>query len=766
MNKSDLRKIISLLIVSGTFFHAVVDPVVAGDQEFDSSVAAILVKRCTECHNGFDLKGGLDLLSKTAVEKGGDSGPTLKAGDLENSLLWQRIASDEMPPEHPIPQEEKAVLAKWISGGANWGTDPIDVFRYSSENRAGYDWWSLQPITRPDPPEYSRRISKQKWNVANNSIDNFILAKLDEHRLLPSPPAEKEILVRRLYLDVTGLPPSPHDLQNALVDDSTDAYERLVDRLLSSPTYGERWARHWLDVIRFGESQGFERDKLRKNSWRYRDWVIDALNQDMPYDEFTKLQLAGDEIARDDMYARIATGFLGAGEWDEVGFSQRSPVFKRVVRQDQLEDMTSAITQTFLGLTVNCARCHDHKFDPILQKEYYQITAALAGTFHGQDIFVDVSTPAELDDNRKKSAVYEYRQNLAKEIGLSDFEIKQLGESKERYGDFSQYSIKSQEPPETHILLRGDPETRGELVQPAGIKSLKGVSAEFELPTDATDSRRRLALAEWIANKGNPLFARTMVNRIWHYHFGTGLVDTPNDLGFNGGQRSHPELLEWLADEFIQQEFSIKSMHRLILTSATYKQSSRSREDAKAVDAGNRLVWRRTPRRLESESLRDTLLAISGQLTSEMHGPGYFDFTTFNANSQFYEVFDPVGESFNRRSVYRTIVRSGRSPFMDTFDCPDPSTKSPNRSVTTTPLQALALMNNSFATRASTMLANRLVYEAGDSVEDQVVYLIRLAYSRNPTDEETEDLVQVIGQVGLVPVCRAVLNSNELVLVR
>ena len=338
-----------------------------------------------------------------------------------------------------------------------------------------------------------------------------------------------------------------------------------MDRLLSSPTYGERWARHWLDVIRFGESQGFERDKLRKNSWRYRDWVIDALNQDMPYDEFTKLQLAGDEIARDNMYARIATGFLGAGEWDEVGFSQRSPVFKRVVRQDQLEDMTSAITQTFLGLTVNCARCHDHKFDPILQKEYYQITAALAGTFHGQDIFVDVSTPAELDDNRKKSAVYEYRQNLAKENGLSDFEIKQLGESKERYVDFSQYSIKSQDPPETHILLRGDPETRGELVQPAGIKSLKGVSAEFELPTDATDSRRRLALAEWIANKGNPLFARTMVNRLWHYHFGTGLVDTPNDLGFNGGQRSHPELLEWLADEFIQQEFSIKKMHRCLL---------------------------------------------------------------------------------------------------------------------------------------------------------------------------------------------------------
>ena len=336
MNKKRLSIRFSFVAYSYLIVSVMTGPAIAQQSDFDSTVAAVLVKRCSECHNSFDLKGGLDVLSLAGALKGGDSGAAIKGGDLENSPLWQRVAADEMPPEHPLSSDEKAILKQWITNGAEWGTDPIDVFRYSSESRAGYDWWSLQPIARPEVPKLSKRNARQKWNVALNPIDHFVLRKLDEHRILPSPPAERALLVRRLYLDVTGVPPSPTDLDEFLRDESPDAYEKLVDRLLSAPAYGERWARHWLDVIRFGESQGFERDKLRKNSWRYRDWVIDALNADLPYDDFAKLQLAGDEIARDDMQSRIATGFLAAGEYDEVGFAQRSPVFKRVVRQDQL----------------------------------------------------------------------------------------------------------------------------------------------------------------------------------------------------------------------------------------------------------------------------------------------------------------------------------------------------------------------------------------------------------------------------------------------
>ncbi len=319
----------------------------------------------------------MDLSGAKSAFAGGDSGVAVVAGQPGESLLWERVSQNEMPPKKPLSDEDKQVLKGWISAGAKWQTDPIDPFRYTSESRAGYDWWSLKPIQRPPLPE----VADETWE--RNSIDRFVLAGLEARGLKPSPRADKRDLIRRVSFDLLGLPPEPEEVAAFLADHSPDAYSRLVDGFLKSPHYGERWGRHWLDIVRFGESQGFERDKLRPNSWPYRDWIIAALNDDMPYDEFVRRQLAGDVIDPDDPRATIATGFLVAAPWDEVGQTQQSAAMKAVVRQDELEDLIGVTAQTFLGLTVNCARCHDHKFDPVTQADYYRLAAVFAGVKHG-----------------------------------------------------------------------------------------------------------------------------------------------------------------------------------------------------------------------------------------------------------------------------------------------------------------------------------------------------------------------------------------------
>ncbi len=323
-------------------------------------------------------KGGLVLSGQATATAGGDNGPAVAPGKPDESLLWQRIAADEMPPKKPLPAAERAVLREWIASGAKWGSDPIDPFRFTSDSRAGYDWWSLQSVARPRPPA----VKHASW--PRGDIDRFVLARAGSGRPSPVARGRPPHADPPALFDLLGLPPTPEEVEAFVADRAADAYARLVDRLLASPHYGERWARHWLDVVRFGESQGFERDKLRPNAWRYRDWVIDALNRDMPYDEFARLQLAGDVLRPGDGEAVIATGFLVTGPYDEVGQMQQSAAMKAVVRQDELEDVVSLVGQTFLGLTVHCARCHDHKFDPIPQREYYRLVAALAGVRHGE----------------------------------------------------------------------------------------------------------------------------------------------------------------------------------------------------------------------------------------------------------------------------------------------------------------------------------------------------------------------------------------------
>jgi hypothetical protein len=646
--------------------------------------------------------------------EGGDQGVVIVPSKPDASLLWEYVHDGKMPPKKPLGDAEKNMLREWIAAGAVWGADPIDPFRATTDKRAGYDWWALQPVVRPKLPA----VKNIHWG--RNAIDAFVLHKLEERGLQPADPADRRTLIRRLSFDLLGLPPTPEDVAAFENDPAPEAYERLVDRYLHSPGYGVRWARHWLDVVRFGESNGFEFDEPRPNAWPYRDWVVNALNRDMPYDAFVRLQLAGDVLRPDDANALKATGFLVAGAYDTVGQTQQSEAMKRVVRQDELEDIIGTVGQTFLGLTINCARCHDHKFDPIRQVEYYQLTAALGGVRHGER-----TLPAVAD---------------------------------------KVYAVAPRQPEKiAHRLLRGDPARSGEAVSAGGVAAIPGVNASFGLPADAPEGERRKKLAAWITHPKNPLFARVIVNRLWHYHFGVGLVDTPNDFGFNGGRPSHPELLEWLAAELAENGWRLKHLHRLIVTSATYRQGASWHESAARVDAGNRLLWRKSPRRLEAETVRDATLFVAGRLNTRIEGPSFQDLRPVRAEGTPAIIYLPAdaGEEPQRRTLYRMWSRGGRNRLLDAFDCPDPSTTAPNRAVTTTPLQALAMLNNAFVLHMSRHLAQRIESEAGGDVDRQIRRAYRLAYGRFPRDEERQRARQVVQKHGLMVLTRALFNSNE-----
>ena len=978
-------------------------PASADGVDFDKRIAPIFIDNCLDCHSGREAKGSLNLTSMDTTFKGGESGAAVVRGNLKDSQLWQRVSHNEMPPKKPLSGDEKQLLKVWIESGAKWGTDPIDPFRQTTSGRAGYDWWALQPVK-------STAFPKQHQNESHNPIDAFVLRKLEDAGLKPSSQANSREIIRRLYFDLIGLPPAPDavtEFMTAHKSNSEAAVNNLVDELLASKHFGERWARHWLDVVRFGESQGFERDKLRTNSWHYRDWVINAFNADMPYDEFVRQQLAGDVLYPNDADAITATGFLVAGPWDEVGQSQRSVAMKAVVRQDELEDYVGTICQTFLGLTVNCARCHDHKFDPIRQSEYYQLASALSGVRHGSRFVIsnrdkaewgrlarkirkiedavaeidasvrnrllrsrgdsspDLSPPVapiarwefqsgtndsigslhadkndkvtvvdgrlvldrktgyaktanqsfvlgektleawvKLDNlkqrggaaisvhtndgkfdaivfgerqpgkwmagsdffRRTKDLIAPLEESAANEFvhvaisysndgtiacyrngrpygesydsgglyrfktdswyvtfglrtggpnaqrqlqglletaqlydraltpeevlasfqtektaihhddviaGLSPKEksrrreltdsIVELKQQQTQHMPHSIYAVSPKNADVTHVLHRGNPASKGEIVVPGGVVAVSGSDAVFGLSADATDDDRRKALATWITGKQNPLFARTIVNRLWHYHFGAGIVSTPNDFGFNGARPSHPELLDWLAVELVESNWSLKHIHRLIVTSDTYLQASRHRKDGASIDANNTLLWRRNPQRLEAEALRDAILAVSGQLNRQYGGAPYRDFETHTHNTQFYTMIDADTPDVYRRTVYRTWVRSGRNPFLDSFDCPDPSTTAPKRAVTTTPIQSLALMNNSFVLRMADRFADRVSKDVGDDVHQQVQRVFKLAYGRIPKPDEAEELATFVRSHGLPALCRVILNSNEFI---
>jgi Protein of unknown function (DUF1553)/Protein of unknown function (DUF1549) len=645
------------------------------------------------------------------------------------------------------------------------------------------EFWSFQPVKEHNPPV----VKESDW--VRNPVDQFVLAKLESKAIQPGSPADKITLLRRASFDLIGMPPTPEEVDAFLADQSPKAFERVVDRLLASPQYGERWGRHWLDLARYAESEGFKSDETRPNAWRYRDYVIRAFNEDKPYDRFVREQIAGDELWPDDPQARIATGFNRhyPDESNARNLMQR--------RQEILDDITDAVGATFLGLTYGCARCHNHKFDPILQADYYRLQAFFANT--AADDHIPMTSPAKAAEYRAKRAVWEektktVRDEIAAVLAppkkkiLKEFfdkyppeiqaailkpaaernpyewqmyakakpyleipdedAIKALkGEPKAKYealkkeldqfqdlypGEFPEgigMADLSRQAPATHILSVGMYDAPKEEVQPGFLSLLDPTPAKIVPPANQNSTGRRTALANWLTDPENPLPARVMVNRIWHYHFGQGIVGTPSDFGAMGERPSHPELLDWLAKEFVRSGWSMKHMHRLIMLSATYQQSAAFRKDAAAADPANRLFWAFPRHRLEGEEIRDSSLLVSGLLNPKMGGPSVFpDLPAGMAAPRGgWKLSKP--EDQDRRSVYIFVRRNARYPMLEAFDMPDTHESCPRRAVTTTAPQALTMLNDKVALQWAEAFAARAL-----KAQDPVDRAYKLAYSRDP----------------------------------
>jgi mono/diheme cytochrome c family protein len=691
---------------------------------FEQEVQPILQAQCLSCHGPEKkVRGGLRLTSREELLKGGDTGPAISVEKPEDSLFLKAIHHQDlkMPPKGKLPQAQLDILTKWVKLGAPWsatvakhhGPPPVD-------DRAR-NFWSFKPVVRPAPPT----VKDAGW--VKTPIDAFVLAKLEAAGLTPAAPAEKLALLRRVTYDLTGLPPTLAEVEAALADNSGDWYEKTIDRLLASPAYGERWARHWLDLVRYAESNSFERDGTKPNVWRYRDYVIRAFNNDMPYDQFIREQLAGDELDRVTTDTLIATGYYRLGPWDD------EPVDATQALYDDLDDVVSTTGQVFLGLTVGCARCHDHKIDPFPQKDYYR----LLGFFHGfkrygvrsHESVVAASLRSIASDDeqqqqkeqvaahQKKIAVvnaslktiedevqpklqggerddFKYEQNrLAILKKNTPALVKQ--ETFDRYAALRKERDKlertkptslamalciTEEGPkarDTFVLMRGNATAKGERVEPGFPQVLGGGTPELPKPavTAKTAGRRRV-LADWLGSPANPLTARVMVNRLWQHHFGRGLVRSSNDYGYRGTPPTHPELLDWLASEFVARGWKLKEMHRLILTSNAYRLSSQPNPTAQAKDAENDLLWRFEPRRLGAEEVRDSILAVSGNLNPKMGGPSIHptipkEVLAGQSNpGTNWDLLCPPDERA-RRSVYVHIKRSLGVPILTAFDAAD-----------------------------------------------------------------------------------------------
>jgi hypothetical protein len=998
--------LISLCSVGAQAAEGVVDlsklpPAVERRVDFIKDVQPLLAKNCYGCHGPEKQKSNYRLDARPYALKGGDIGKPIVAGDSAHSPLIHYVSGAHseivMPPKGDLlTREQVGVLRAWIDQGAVWPAD-ADRIKVADWN----DWWSFRPIARPAVPA-----------GAENPIDAFVLAKMREMHLTASPPADRRALIRRVYFDLIGLPPAPVEVEAFAKDPDARAYERLVDRLLDSPRYGERWGRHWLDAVRYGDTHGYDKDKIREHAWPYRDYVIRALNADKPYDRFVKEQLAGDVLYPGTADGVVALGFIAAGPWDFVGQVElrEGTIDKTITRNLDRDDMVTAAMNTFTSLTAQCARCHNHKFDPISQEDYYSLQAVFAGVDRADRAYEpneDVARQrrelkgrveelaarqAEIDkaiavaagpelaaiDARLASLAsvktaggerpeFGYHSQIANDqdavkwvqvdlglataidrivlVGCNDhfnnigagfgfpvrykveicddgtfkanvivvadqtaadvanpgvrplsiavggkagryvrvtatrlaprkddfiFALAELSvitpdganaalgktvtaldsieapvrwrranlvdgyyfgvdakgtqadaakleerreaivakaidaatrrrleaverETKEAAGQLAAlpppglvYAAANEFEPQgslvpTHgkprpvfLLNRGSEKQPKEEVGPGtvSLSLVPDLASRFKISADQGESARRAALAEWIADRRNPLTWRSIVNRVWQDHFGRGIVETPNDFGHMGALPSHPELLDWLAcefrdgGEFIRTAGSIKQLHRLIVTSATYRQSCADDSANARLDGGNQFLWRMNRSRLDAEAIRDSVLSVAGQLDLTMGGPGFRDFGFKDDHSPHYAYaeYDPDAAGTQRRSVYRLIVRSVPDPFMETLDCADPSQIVARRNETLTPLQALAMMNNRFMVRMAEHFAER-VEKLGADLPGQIDAACRLAYGRAATDLERRTLVEVAQRHGLASACRLILNANEFVFV-
>ena len=802
---------------------------------FEQNVRPLLAQNCYSCHGEKKQKGGLRLDSIEAILKGGESGPALVPGKPDESLLVSAInyAGPEMPPSGKLDPERVAVLTRWISAGARWPRGDraahavIDSATGPSTKLSAADraLWSLQPIQMRKPPEIDP--SKGAWWAfwPRNPIDRFVLKGLRDKALSPAPEASKASLIRRITFDLTGLPPTPAEVDAFLADRATDAYERLVDRLLESPAYGQRWASHWLDLVRYAESDGHRQDAFRPQAWRYRDYVVRSFNADKPYDRFLTEQIAGDELDPDDPELKVAAGYLRLGTYE---YNQRNAHGQWA---DILNDITDVTGEVFLGLSMGCARCHDHKFDPILQKDYYRLQAFFAPLMPRDDLTTARAT--EWAAYQTKLAVWE---NAAAEV------LRQIKVIEQPYREKGAASATAKLPEDIQAILRKPEKDRSLLEKQVGALAYRQIAYEHaQVPTllkgpakaawdklqkelkafdalrpvapeplltvtdigpvspptwvpgehgqkpidpgfpsvlDPAAARieasprapqstgRRLALARWLSRPDNPLSTRVIVNRIWQFHFGRGLAGTPSDFGRLGDPPSHPELLDWLAVDFVRQGWQFKPLHRLIVTSAAYRQSAHRdpREVANAlrVDPENRLLWKRTVQRLDAEEIRDAMLAASNNLEVKMGGP--------SAKSEQY-----------RRAIDTRIIRNAPDALLETFDAPDGNATTPHRNITTTAPQALFLVNGDWALARAEALAARLEHAqpASTSYQDRVVVAFRLAFGRSPEPDETAEAIAFLRRqarstgaaphrsdvaadhAALVDFCHVLFNSNE-----
>lgn len=746
----------------------------SADDSLFRRVANVLEERCVSCHNSQDSRGGLSLQSRTALLEGGDSGSALLPGNAKDSMIVQMIIGQqpEMPKDSsPLEDADIAAISDWIAAGAVWPEEHLlEVPKQSST-----DWWAFYPLERPELPT----SLDNQLGTEDNPIDHFIVAALQRHGLQQSPEADRRTLIRRVTFDLIGLPPTFEEVVTFCSDPDPMAYHRLVDRLLDSPHYGERWARHWLDVVHYGETHGYDKDQPRPNAWPYRDYVIRALNEDKPYARFVQEQIAGDVLYPNTLDGIAALGFIAAGPWDLIGHAEvpETKMDGKVARHLDRDDMVSNTINTFQSITVHCAQCHDHKFDPVSQRDYYALQANFAALDRAERTF-------EIDPvvAHQRSELLDERQTL--EEGDRRAEVERLlaalpppmrvycGTIHTGNGHFVGTGASGGKPRLIRVLARGDVNLPLDEALPGTLSYFPELAEHFHSAPDDSEGQRRAALARWLSDRRNSLTWRSIVNRVWLYHFGRGIVDTPNDFGRMGDPPSHPELLDWLAVWFRDDAGgSMKKLHRLIVTSRTYRQSSSPERDSQhpAIerDAANSLLWRQNRRKLEAEAIRDSLLEVSGKLDTTMGGPSFQDFVvTHPEHSPHFEyhLADLEDPQLHRRSVYRFIVRSQQQPWMATLDCADPSVLVDKRNQTNTPLQALAQLNNQLVLVMSKHFAERIL-QISSEPELQVEMLYRIGLQRDPTVVERQEMASYVRKHGLPNACRLLVNLNEFVFV-
>jgi Protein of unknown function (DUF1553)/Protein of unknown function (DUF1549)/Planctomycete cytochrome C len=745
----------------------------AGLAFFETKIRPVLVERCHECHSSQSKKpkGGLLLDSRDGIRKGGHSGAAVVPGNVEESLLIQAITGaeglDAMPPKGRLPDSTIADFRRWIKLGApDPRHGPAQAKTSALAMGKSQDWWSLRPLTRPAVPPLEPALAS--W--ARTPIDSFVLDKLKEHGLHPAPEADRRTLIRRLSFDLIGLPPTPEESERFEQDQTPGAYERLVDRLLASPHYGERWARHWMDVVHFAETHGHDQDRIRPNAWPYRDYLIASFNRDIPYPRFVEEQLAADALFPDEPRRVVALGMIAAGPWDESSLRdiREDSIDRQIGYYIDRDDMVSTVMSTFVSSTVHCARCHDHKFDPISQEDYYSLQAVFAGVDKAERGYD--TNPALIQLRRSLAA--EVKQAKVSNPGLLGWLQAELAALPAQHLVFAAASDflpdASHKPPggprPVCILRRGDINQPGKPAVAGTLSCIEDLPARFTSTLVEGEAARRAALARWIIEPRNPLTWRSIVNRVWHYHFGRGLVATPNDFGRMGAHPSHPELLDWLSCTFLENGGSLKRLHRLIVTSTVYRQSSRDDPSLAAIDGDNRWLWRQQRRRLDAESVHDAILQIAGRLDPQMGGPSVKQFrlspglhVTPVVDYSQYEWESPGS---GRRSVYRFLFRTLPDPFFDALDGADASQLTAVRNESTTALQALVLLNDPFVLTECAQLARRLERLAPRR-EDQIGALFDLVYHRDPTSEELALLSAYAGRHGLANLCRLIVNSNE-----